>query len=142
MLLLLESPNHLAPPQAGFSLRHSFPAIQITFDNHPFSPFAHRGGRVIGTDTLRISLVLHVSSDGQAGMTGRLTIQEKGEDADRGLDGGSAEPTYQKARCSPGQCCPGDRFSHAQRRQAGAGAIHGQLSERVLVRNGAAVAPR
>ena len=26
---------------------------------------AHRGGRVIGTDTLRISLVLHVSSDGQ-----------------------------------------------------------------------------
>jgi hypothetical protein len=30
-----------------------------------FSPLAHRGGRVIGTDTLCISLVLQVSSDGQ-----------------------------------------------------------------------------
>ena len=33
--------------------------------SRPFSPFAHRGGRVIGTDTLRVLLVLHVSSDGQ-----------------------------------------------------------------------------
>jgi hypothetical protein len=33
--------------------------------NHPFSPFAHRGGRFIGTDALRIFPVLHVSSDGQ-----------------------------------------------------------------------------
>ncbi len=60
----------------------------------------------------------------------------KGEDADRGLDGGSAEPAHRKARCSPGQCCPGDRFSHPERRQAGAGAIHGQLSERVLPSKG------
>jgi hypothetical protein len=29
------------------------------------SPVAHRGGRVIDTDTLPISLVSHVSSDGQ-----------------------------------------------------------------------------
>jgi hypothetical protein len=30
-----------------------------------FLPLAHRGARVIGTDTLRISIVLHVSSDDQ-----------------------------------------------------------------------------
>jgi putative ABC transport system substrate-binding protein len=30
-----------------------------------FSPLAHRSGRVIGTDTLRVLLVLQVSSDGQ-----------------------------------------------------------------------------
>jgi hypothetical protein len=30
-----------------------------------FSPLAHRGGRVIGTDTIGILLVLHVSSDDQ-----------------------------------------------------------------------------
>src|SRR6266487_2776350 len=30
-----------------------------------FSPLAHRGARVIGTDTPRISVVLHVSSDDQ-----------------------------------------------------------------------------
>jgi hypothetical protein len=41
------------------------PQSQITFDNRFFSPLAHRGGRVIGTDTLRFSLVLHVSSDDQ-----------------------------------------------------------------------------
>jgi hypothetical protein len=29
------------------------------------SPFARRGGRVIGTDMLRMSPLLHVSSDGQ-----------------------------------------------------------------------------
>src|SRR5262245_56503770 len=38
--------------------------IEITFDNHAFSPMAHRSDRVIDTDTL-ISLVSHVSSDGQ-----------------------------------------------------------------------------
>jgi hypothetical protein len=39
-------------------LRHElFPCI--------FSPLAHRGGRVIGTDTIGILLVLHVSSDDQ-----------------------------------------------------------------------------
>ena len=30
-----------------------------------FSPLAHRGARVIGTNTLRISVVLQVSSDDQ-----------------------------------------------------------------------------
>jgi hypothetical protein len=30
-----------------------------------FSPLAHRGARVVGTDTLRISVVLQVSSDDQ-----------------------------------------------------------------------------
>jgi hypothetical protein len=33
--------------------------------NQPFSPMAHRSGRVIGTDALRVFLVLHVSSDSQ-----------------------------------------------------------------------------
>jgi hypothetical protein len=53
----------------GCSLRdagesHS-PQTQITFDKSRFSTFAHRGGRIIDTDTLRISVVLQVSSDDQ-----------------------------------------------------------------------------
>jgi hypothetical protein len=41
-------------------------APKATVDDHPyFSPLTHRGGRVIGTDTVGISLVLHVSSDDQ-----------------------------------------------------------------------------
>ena len=49
-----------------------------------------------------------------AGMTGRLTIQEKGKTRTAELDGASAQPTYREARCSIGQCCPRDRFSHAK----------------------------
>jgi hypothetical protein len=61
----LESPKLLGPASSGAFFEASFASqIQITFDNHPFSPMAHRSGRVIDTDML-ISLVLQVSSDDQ-----------------------------------------------------------------------------
>jgi hypothetical protein len=68
----LKSPNTLkAPPQAGLSLRHSFPAFKSHSIITCFSPMAYRSGRMIDTDTLRVFLVLRVLSDDQERKQGR-----------------------------------------------------------------------
>jgi hypothetical protein len=46
-------------------LRRRYWAIFYGRHNCRFSPVAHRGGRVIGADVLRISALLRVSRDGQ-----------------------------------------------------------------------------
>jgi hypothetical protein len=62
--------NRVGPNQATVSSDVCFAPkadnqADISVPAARFSPLAHRGARVVGTDTLRISVVLQVSSDDQ-----------------------------------------------------------------------------
>jgi hypothetical protein len=62
------SPNQVIHHRSGQSHTtvHGRLAPKATVDDHPyFSPLTHRGGRIIGTDTVGILRVLRVSSDDQ-----------------------------------------------------------------------------
>jgi hypothetical protein len=55
----------------AFELRRWEAQLGPTSSSQIVSPVTHRGGRVIGTDALRISVLLHVSSDNQEREQGR-----------------------------------------------------------------------
>ena len=67
---LMSESNRVGPNQATVSSDVCFAPkadnqADISVPAARFSPLAHRGARVVGTDTLRISVVLQVSSDDQ-----------------------------------------------------------------------------